>query len=406
MNCPKCNSPLKEGANFCTECGETISQQRICTNCGAEIKDTAMFCTHCGAKQTKDSSLISEDAYKCANTRTIENSTIETEPSQQESETNILHENKEEKESSQNTTKKKKKSGWIWGIILIIITVIAASVTLYIQYSGLTDGMAYNTPQKDSETSTERANERTGNPPPLNERSKTKEYLAMIIKKMYTPISEPPRYIFYLSREFKALDTYAQEVAMRNKKWDYRSYYIWYDSKEYNNPSIEVLNISFKSNIKALVTYKVIDSHLGELTQKVATFIFEHGDWYVDDLYSKKTKVAEKKYMSDFIKQQTGDCKYPQVRNYFLSGNIHKYPIEMHICQDGDQLSGSYHYTKTGSGKSLKLVGRVIENGNWILEEFDEKGKKTGVFDGCFYCGLYFGDFKTAKGDNLIFYID
>lgn len=58
MNCPKCNAELREGAKFCTKCGEKIvqqaepkaEQQSICSSCGTPLKPGAKFCTKCGTK--------------------------------------------------------------------------------------------------------------------------------------------------------------------------------------------------------------------------------------------------------------------------------------------------------------------------------------------------------------------
>ena len=56
MNCPKCNNPLREGAKFCTKCGEKIAQvaqsttSNACPQCGATLREGAKFCTKCGCK--------------------------------------------------------------------------------------------------------------------------------------------------------------------------------------------------------------------------------------------------------------------------------------------------------------------------------------------------------------------
>jgi len=45
-NCTKCGQPLKEGAQFCGECGAPV---RHCPMCGDIVKDGAAFCAQCGA---------------------------------------------------------------------------------------------------------------------------------------------------------------------------------------------------------------------------------------------------------------------------------------------------------------------------------------------------------------------
>ena len=45
-NCTKCGQPLKEGANFCAECGAPV---RRCPGCGELVKEDAAYCGKCGA---------------------------------------------------------------------------------------------------------------------------------------------------------------------------------------------------------------------------------------------------------------------------------------------------------------------------------------------------------------------
>ena len=56
--CRQCNSPLEDGAIFCTECGTPVAPVEekaevfagVCPNCGATLEDNAIFCTECGTK--------------------------------------------------------------------------------------------------------------------------------------------------------------------------------------------------------------------------------------------------------------------------------------------------------------------------------------------------------------------
>jgi RNA polymerase subunit RPABC4/transcription elongation factor Spt4 len=50
--CENCGSELKEGTNFCPECGSEVSTSSIeeifCPNCGANVKNSENFCEECG----------------------------------------------------------------------------------------------------------------------------------------------------------------------------------------------------------------------------------------------------------------------------------------------------------------------------------------------------------------------
>ena len=66
--CTNCGSELKEGAQFCQECGDKVEYPKIeskeeiyCINCGANVTNAENFCEECGAdlnappKQTDES---------------------------------------------------------------------------------------------------------------------------------------------------------------------------------------------------------------------------------------------------------------------------------------------------------------------------------------------------------------
>lgn len=50
--CPKCNSPVQQGAKFCPNCGQSTEPQKAaCVKCNNEIASGAKFCPECGASQ-------------------------------------------------------------------------------------------------------------------------------------------------------------------------------------------------------------------------------------------------------------------------------------------------------------------------------------------------------------------
>lgn len=51
MKCPNCKAELRDGAKFCTKCGQKITQPAVCISCGVELRPGAKFCTKCGTRQ-------------------------------------------------------------------------------------------------------------------------------------------------------------------------------------------------------------------------------------------------------------------------------------------------------------------------------------------------------------------
>ncbi len=54
--------------------------------------------------------------------------------------------------------------------------------------------------------------------------------------------------------------------------------------------------------------------------------------------------------------------------------------LQMKLVREGDTLRGSYFYQKVGT--KIDTRGTIDKDGNVDLEEFDSKGKQTGVFKG------------------------
>ena len=53
-NCIKCGQELKEGAEFCPECGTKQPKTIKCPKCGREYEEGTTFCSECGNKLGKE----------------------------------------------------------------------------------------------------------------------------------------------------------------------------------------------------------------------------------------------------------------------------------------------------------------------------------------------------------------
>jgi hypothetical protein len=59
--------------------------------------------------------------------------------------------------------------------------------------------------------------------------------------------------------------------------------------------------------------------------------------------------------------------------------------LQMKLVREGDRLSGTYFYQKVGT--KIDVRGTIDGGNNVVLEEFDAKGKQTGVFKGIWKTG-------------------
>lgn len=76
---------------------------------------------------------------------------------------------------------------------------------------------------------------------------------------------------------------------------------------------------------------------------------------------------------------QGGNTPAPETK--FFKGSIGaSLDLQMKLVRAGDQLSGSYFYQRIGT--RINLRGKIQPDGNFTLDEFDQAGKQTGVFQG------------------------
>ena len=48
--CNNCKAELKDGAKFCSKCGEKVNMTVFCSECGVKMEQGEMFCSECGTK--------------------------------------------------------------------------------------------------------------------------------------------------------------------------------------------------------------------------------------------------------------------------------------------------------------------------------------------------------------------
>jgi hypothetical protein len=71
----------------------------------------------------------------------------------------------------------------------------------------------------------------------------------------------------------------------------------------------------------------------------------------------------------------------PTPETKYFKGSIgSSLDLQMKLVRTGDQINGSYFYQRIGT--RINLRGRIAPDGNFTLDEFDQAGKQTGVFQG------------------------
>jgi hypothetical protein len=74
-----------------------------------------------------------------------------------------------------------------------------------------------------------------------------------------------------------------------------------------------------------------------------------------------------------------GNVPAPETK-YFKGSIGTTLDLQMKLVRTGDQLSGSYFYQRIGT--RINLRGKIEPDGNFVLDEFDQAGKQTGIFKG------------------------
>jgi hypothetical protein len=78
-----------------------------------------------------------------------------------------------------------------------------------------------------------------------------------------------------------------------------------------------------------------------------------------------------------------------------------QYQIQMHLVRSGENLSGSYFYTKYKV--DIPIKGTIDGQDNFTINEFDSKGNQTGVFKGRLVSSNEMeGNWSKPNGDKLM----
>jgi len=113
----------------------------------------------------------------------------------------------------------------------------------------------------------------------------------------------------------------------------------------------------------------------------------------------------QKFYASKFAAGEELEEQMMGHQSLTLYGAVDKYPVTMQINIDKSKVSGTYYYNKKGPDLVLTLRGSLNAEGFMYLDEYDEKGTRTGSFSGYLSNGEYEGEFVTNKGKRMHFLV-
>jgi hypothetical protein len=78
--------------------------------------------------------------------------------------------------------------------------------------------------------------------------------------------------------------------------------------------------------------------------------------------------AARGEFHSSFLHRQTAETRF--------KGSVGQSRFEMNLRRDGERLSGSYFYVKSGKANSLNLRGTIDKSGKFFLRETDATASK------------------------------
>ena len=114
MNCPYCNSPIRPGIIFCTECGKKLPRKRECPHCGNTYESVTTICPYCG----KDAEAPVEK-IEPANQQNVVSTEIQAPPASVEQE-----------------PQKKSKTIWLLPIAIVLLAAIIYGASEFLGKGG------------------------------------------------------------------------------------------------------------------------------------------------------------------------------------------------------------------------------------------------------------------------------
>lgn len=180
------------------------------------------------------------------------------------------------------------------------------------------------------------------------------------------------------------------------------------DDQAVSSSEYETSHIVISNNSLALRDKPSISSQVLTLVKEGELVSIIHDD-FVPLTFSTNNKngywqKVKYKDMTGFMFDgYLSDAQIVDFTKHFSGTIDNKYKIDMTFTKIGTSLVGEYSY----SGKSVLLLlrGTINENGNLEVQEFNDKGEKTGIFRGLLAGNSATGQWSNVTGNKIMPFI-
>ena len=341
-----------------------------CKYCNSELRRGAKFCSNCGKE-------VSDIIYK-------EETVYITEP-QKDNVADTL-----EPYESVRSSKK-----WIWILGVVLLLCIVGGGWLF-----LNDGHFGNEVAAPTEEEVDSIAEVADS---IGADIHSVEGVKMRLDEIFRNglnMQEEKAVKTYFTQEFREL---FDKVSEYDNTHDFEGPGFWqgniWDGGQDGNPNLfKIINLNSVSDTKACAAIKLIYEHGDYHSENLinADLAFENGNWFVDNI------GGQKEGMKEYVSQSTNGTNYNGT--FSMIGHVSQDDIHMKIEIDNSSVQGRYYYDSRGSSNKVRLEGMIDVNGNMKLIMFGNDGETKGYFIGAFDGSTYSGQFiHNSIEENLQF---
>lgn len=342
MKCQYCNSELRQGAKFCSNCGKEVSD--------ITHKEKTVYVT----EPQKDNVADTLEPY----------------------------------ESGRSSKK------WIWILGVVLLLCIVGGGWLFLNDGHFGNEVAAPTEEVDSIAEVADS---------IGADIHSVEGVKMRLDEIFRNglnMQEEKAVKTYFTQEFREL---FDKVSEYDNTHDFEGPGFWqgniWDGGQDGNPNLfKIINLNSVSDTKAYAAIKLIYEHGDYHSENLINvdLAFENGNWFVDNI------GGQKEGMKEYLSLSTNETTYNGT--FSMIGHVSQDDIHMKIEIDNSSVQGRYYYDSRGSSNKVRLEGMIDDNGNMKLTMYGNDGEAKGYFIGAFDGSTYSGQFvHNSIDENLQF---